>query len=320
MFCVNGHRWTDDTTRYAASSGIKRRICMTCKQQPPPTHCKRGHKMSGGNVYVTPSSGQRNCVACRQMSLARRKGHPLTECIAGHVWTDATTGVTPAGHRTCKTCAAERADARAASTECVNGHPWNDANDYRDPRTGYRQCRICVRRAVGSYKMQLSAECGNGHRLDGDNVKLDSSGKRRCVACAAVRTAAKKPADTRSAACRRGHVWPVPPVLRVAADGRKFRTCLLCVDIRTARGVAKVRAAKVRAEDAADDAARRTAKMRGAKKPVAVKKVVAEPAAAVAWCPQGHIIDGASFVDTTGRVTSRGCGECRKLRRQRVAR
>lgn len=32
------------------------------------THCKRGHPLSGDNLYINPGSGQRVCRSCRLMS------------------------------------------------------------------------------------------------------------------------------------------------------------------------------------------------------------------------------------------------------------
>ena len=28
-------------------------------------HCKRGHEFTSANTYVTPSTGERSCIACR---------------------------------------------------------------------------------------------------------------------------------------------------------------------------------------------------------------------------------------------------------------
>src|SRR3990167_1304899 len=38
-------------------------------------------------------------------------------------------------------------------TSCVNGHSFTEGNNYRDPRHGHRQCRIC-RRAAGARRAE----------------------------------------------------------------------------------------------------------------------------------------------------------------------
>lgn len=36
------------------------------KKHPVKTHCKRGHELSGDNLYVNPCGGRRVCIACRR--------------------------------------------------------------------------------------------------------------------------------------------------------------------------------------------------------------------------------------------------------------
>jgi hypothetical protein len=48
--------------------------------RPPATHCRRGHPLTGDNVYVTPSTGARLCRACRRRSMTKRNAH---DCYCG---------------------------------------------------------------------------------------------------------------------------------------------------------------------------------------------------------------------------------------------
>lgn len=41
--------------------------------QQPVTHCRRGHELTGDNVYLTPSTGYRDCVTCRRMRQNKRR-------------------------------------------------------------------------------------------------------------------------------------------------------------------------------------------------------------------------------------------------------
>ena len=37
------------------------------------THCRRGHELTPDNIYVTPGTTYRNCVACRHIRAEQRK-------------------------------------------------------------------------------------------------------------------------------------------------------------------------------------------------------------------------------------------------------
>lgn len=39
----------------------------------PTTHCRRGHELTPENVYLTPRSGYRDCVACRHVRAELRR-------------------------------------------------------------------------------------------------------------------------------------------------------------------------------------------------------------------------------------------------------
>jgi hypothetical protein len=43
-------------------------LCRPCHDAVHvPTHCERGHELTEANSYVKPSSGRRECRACRRM-------------------------------------------------------------------------------------------------------------------------------------------------------------------------------------------------------------------------------------------------------------
>lgn len=41
------------------------------KRGPGQTHCKRGHPLSGDNLYTSPKTGYRSCITCRRDRLRR---------------------------------------------------------------------------------------------------------------------------------------------------------------------------------------------------------------------------------------------------------
>jgi hypothetical protein len=41
-------------------------LAARIEQARSQTHCKQGHRLSGGNLYVDPSKGARHCRACRR--------------------------------------------------------------------------------------------------------------------------------------------------------------------------------------------------------------------------------------------------------------
>lgn len=48
----------------------------------PRTHCPRGHKYVTGNIYVSPKTGRKSCLACR-----RNRNHELnTQRKAGRLF------------------------------------------------------------------------------------------------------------------------------------------------------------------------------------------------------------------------------------------
>ena len=94
------------------------------------THCKRGHPLSGENLYIAPSSGQRACRACR---LARKRARSAQIPKKGRNLEGLKLGGAANGAR------------NLAKTHCPHGHPFDEANTYFNLRTGARECRACHR-------------------------------------------------------------------------------------------------------------------------------------------------------------------------------
>jgi hypothetical protein len=74
------------------------------------THCRRGHKLAGDNIYVRKDNGQRQCLECIRL---RRKGNappvPRDSCLRGHEFNESNTWwrtnpLTGRRHRICKAC------------------------------------------------------------------------------------------------------------------------------------------------------------------------------------------------------------------------
>lgn len=87
------------TVRAESPSGINSRK----------THCKRGHELTGDNLYVVKNSGRRNCKTCATLnrrSRLKQKPHSLpTHCKHGHAFTpDNTITNKSSGWRRCRTC------------------------------------------------------------------------------------------------------------------------------------------------------------------------------------------------------------------------
>lgn len=69
--CVRGHDLTDPANVKASGPGACaacHRLSAWCRNRglpmPPKTHCRRGHLLEVGNVYVVPSTGAVQCRAC----------------------------------------------------------------------------------------------------------------------------------------------------------------------------------------------------------------------------------------------------------------
>lgn len=111
----------------------RRPICVNPSHKEPVTHrenclrgtgqsarnhskttCKRGHPLSGDNLYINPTNGSRGCRICVRV----RRGKPevpvpqvpITHCKRGHEFTPENTRIRKAGERSCKACCRERAN------------------------------------------------------------------------------------------------------------------------------------------------------------------------------------------------------------------
>jgi hypothetical protein len=150
------------------------------------THCKRGHELSGENVYVYPGLQKRRCKTCydawqhnRQENKVKHPKSAWTHCKRGHEYTPENTYVYR-GVRQCKAChndltlrryhekqadlagrPKEPAKPRALRTQCKFGHPLTDDNvvivKEGQGRT-YRRCKICVTEYMRKYNAAIKAE------------------------------------------------------------------------------------------------------------------------------------------------------------------
>lgn len=101
--CVNPHHLEPVTRAVNVARGLKKRQ----------THCKRGHELTGDNIYIKPGSGDRGCHQCMLDYLRRRDnwkgGLPFgkrEQCSHGHPFAGENLGFIN-GHRFCRTCARE---------------------------------------------------------------------------------------------------------------------------------------------------------------------------------------------------------------------
>lgn len=70
-YCVNPDHMEVVTQQVNILRGTSKSALNAVK-----THCKRGHPLSGPNLYINPK-GQRNCKTCRKMLFAEfRRTHP----------------------------------------------------------------------------------------------------------------------------------------------------------------------------------------------------------------------------------------------------
>jgi hypothetical protein len=94
------------------------------------THCKLGHPLSGPNLYINPTSGQRVCRTC--LINRKRKFRAKTPSKGPNL-----DGLKLGG--------AANGARLLAQTHCKNGHPWDTENTRINASNGQRVCRACCR-------------------------------------------------------------------------------------------------------------------------------------------------------------------------------
>lgn len=106
--------------------------------RPVKTHCKRGHPLSGDNLYVSPS-GRRHCRACRsQTKKARRRSLGARDLAALRK-----TEAHAARARRMRQAGRRLGVPNGEKTHCRRGHPYSGRNLYFTP-DGSRKCRKCT--------------------------------------------------------------------------------------------------------------------------------------------------------------------------------
>jgi HNH endonuclease len=117
------------------------------------THCKRGHLLSGDNVYIY--DGRRVCRACKKIHKKKMRDNPVH--LATIREADAKT------HRDARTRkrGGTPAVVNGTQTHCQHGHAYSGNNLYVTP-SGARHCRACTKvgnaRAYLKRKEKLSVE------------------------------------------------------------------------------------------------------------------------------------------------------------------
>lgn len=103
---------------------------------PLDTHCKRGHPLSGDNLWISPSGHKRQCKACRYVK-GRRGPDRRTKCRRGHPMAENNIYIDARGTRECLTC--RRMRAAIHSQRLKELRRVNRANQERGNAPGSRQ-------------------------------------------------------------------------------------------------------------------------------------------------------------------------------------
>lgn len=130
--CVSPvHLWLGSRARNIQDSVEKGRHFLAAS-----TQCKRGHPLSGDNLYVNPHSGKRTCKTCQTARGRMSYGWPkdLAFTLPLESLGRKAKGSGRGGSVRIK---------RGPKTHCVNGHPLSGDNLYIVPSDGRRQCRTC---------------------------------------------------------------------------------------------------------------------------------------------------------------------------------
>ncbi len=91
--CFRGHSLIDESNiRWVPSPTGKQKVCLACEairlaayqvgeKAPalPADKCKRGHSMTGDNVYQHPDGIRRSCRSCRDLNFRKRETDPVEE-------------------------------------------------------------------------------------------------------------------------------------------------------------------------------------------------------------------------------------------------
>jgi hypothetical protein len=118
------------------------------------THCKRGHPLSGKNLYISyrKDHQKRHCVICQRAKTRMQRGWPEDLAYTLPVrygWRPEGLG---SAHKRLK----------GRKTHCVNGHPLSGDNLYVVPSDGRRQCRTCKLHVTLRLAAERRAHNGNG--------------------------------------------------------------------------------------------------------------------------------------------------------------
>lgn len=174
------------------------------------THCKHGHPLKGDNVYVGPSANIRECVTCRKANERKRVKGPdpradeirffgyvtrdeggcwIFELLSrdgyGRFWFK---GKQMRAHRWAfEFLVGPIPDGFVLDHLCRNRACVNP--DHLEPVT---QRINTLRGETLPAQNILKLLCVRGHRLDGDNLRRDAKGRRRCRECHRINAAASR--------------------------------------------------------------------------------------------------------------------------------
>lgn len=136
--CVNpDHLWLGTRSDNIQDSKAKGRHALASA-----THCRRGHELSGDNLYIKPD-GKRGCKICLRASKRIRAGWPAELAYS--------TDTVPHGYQVAKANwnrVRSTGNGRQPKSHCKNGHAMVGDNVYVVPSDGRRQCRRCKHEVV----------------------------------------------------------------------------------------------------------------------------------------------------------------------------
>ncbi len=158
--CPQGHEYTEENTYINEGLSTANRTCRKCrkltmdeyekkparkayrkayakeyydKHKDPidhsnaaKTHCKRGHPLSGENLYVAPGSSERHCRQCRKnaRTFENQYNGDKTHCPLGHPLSGDNLYIIPStGGRMCRQCKKKRAREAYEKKRLVKGLP-----------------------------------------------------------------------------------------------------------------------------------------------------------------------------------------------------